>query len=341
MKAVVVYGADDLRVVEVEKPVPGPGEVLIAMEWGGICGSDIAYWRHAVSGTAVLKEPLTLGHEMAGRVVELGEGVDGIEVGTPTTVHPATLVGDGVMPEVLAGRTNLYPRTRYFGSAAMYPHEAGGFSEFRTARVDQLRVLPETVSTRHGAVAEPLGVALHAVNRSGGVRGKRVLVNGCGPIGSLVVAAAKYSGADSVVAADLATSSLEVASNMGADTVVDRSEGEPLPSDVDVVFEASGASRALGDVFLAARPGGTVVQVGNMPRGEVPAALGQLVTREIEYKGSFRFIDEITDAVAAMSQGLDVEPLLTHTFDIDDALQAFETAGDRSTGSSKVMLKLS
>ena len=78
-----------------------------------------------------------------------------------------------------------------------------------------------------------------------------------------------------------------------------------------------------------------------MPAGEVPAALGQIVTREIEYVGSYRFIDEISDAIQAMADGLDVEPLLTHTFDIDDALEAFQTAGDRSTGSSKVMLKLS
>ncbi|WP_205647205.1 zinc-binding dehydrogenase [Actinobaculum sp. 313] len=208
-------------------------------------------------------------------------------------------------------------------------------------RAEMIRPLPENVSTRHGAVAEPLGVAIHAVGRAGGVRGKRILVNGAGPIGSLVVAAAKHAGAAEVWAADLSPTALSIAEQLGADHVLDRSAGQELPVDVDIAFDASGAPRALGDVFLSVVRGGRFVQVGNLPTGEVPVALGQLVTREIDYVGSYRFSDEITDAIAATADGLNVEPLLTHTFDIEDALEAFETAGDRSTGSSKVLLKLS
>ncbi|WP_182049868.1 L-idonate 5-dehydrogenase [Changpingibacter yushuensis] len=341
MKAVVVAGADDLRVEEIADLTPGPGEVRVAMEWGGICGSDIAYWKTGTSGTAVLKEPLVLGHEVAGRIDQIGEGVEGLEIGQAVTIHPATLVGDHTMPESIKGRDNLWPECRYFGSAAFMPHEQGGFSAYRLCRADQIRILPENLSTREGAVAEPLGVAMHAVNRAGDLAGKRVLVNGAGPIGALVVAAAKYAGASEVYVSDLSDKALAVAKAMGADHVIDRSKGEDLPQDVEVAFDASGASRALGDVFLAVQRGGRFVQVGNLPAGEVPVALGQLVTREIEYVGSYRFIDEITDAVAAMANGLNVEPLLTHTFGIDDALEAFQTAADRSTGSSKVMLKLS
>ncbi|TWS20342.1 zinc-binding dehydrogenase, partial [Tsukamurella conjunctivitidis] len=178
--------------------------------------------------------------------------------------------------------------------------EQGGFSTYRVARADQIRVLPDGLSTRHGAVAEPLGVAFHAVHRAGDLHGQRVLVNGVGPIGSLCVAAAKFAGAAEVWASDIAPPSLEIASRMGADQVVNRAEGQDLPEDVDVVIEASGAPRTLGDLFLSVRKGGRVVQVGNTPAGEVPSALGQLVTREIEYIGSFRFVDEITDAVRAM-----------------------------------------
>ena len=344
MKAVRVHKVGDeveLRVDEMPDPEAGNGEVRIKMEWGGICGSDLAYWRHGVSGTAVLKHPLTLGHEIAGTIDQIGPGVTTLAIGDRVTVHPATLVGEHVMPPHLEGRDNLWPECRYFGSAAYVPHEDGGFSTYRVAREDQIRVLPESVSTKHGAVAEPLGVAMHAVNRAGDVAGKRILVNGTGPIGALVVAAAKHAGARTIYAADMSESALRIAQAMGADEVIDRSKGEPLPGDVDLAFEASGASRALGDIFLSVARGGRVVQVGNMAASESPAALGQLVTRELEYIGSFRFVDEITDAVAAMADGLDVEPLLTHAFDIDDALTAFETAADRSTGSSKVMLRLS
>jgi L-idonate 5-dehydrogenase len=306
VKAVVVHGPGDLRVDEVPDPVAGPGEVLLSVEWGGICGSDLSYWRHGASGTAVLKHPLVLGHEVAGR----------LPTGEPVTVHPAT-------------------GARYFGSAAFDPHTDGAFSELKVVRTDQLRPLPDGVSTRHGALAEPLAVALHAVSRAGDVRGRDVLVNGAGPIGALVVAAAKYRGARTVVAADVAAVPLAVAKAMGADEVCIAADG--LPEDVAVVFEASGAPGALGPVLAATARGGTVVQVGNLPGGPAPAVLGALVTREITWRGSYRFIDEITDAVAALRDGLDVDPLITHEFAVTAAPEAFTAAA--APDSSKVLLR--
>ena len=159
MKAVVVHGRGDLRVEEVEDAVCGAGEVLVQMEWGGICGSDVAYWRSGASGTAVLTDPLVLGHEVAGRVAGIGPDAAGrlagrgIDVGTPVTLHPATPVGEHEVPAELAERTNLWPEVRYFGSAAFRPHEQGGFSRFRAVRPEQLRVLPEGVSTKEAALA--------------------------------------------------------------------------------------------------------------------------------------------------------------------------------------------
>jgi L-idonate 5-dehydrogenase len=255
-------------------------------------------------------------------------------------VHPATLVGDGVLPDRLAGRSNLYPQIRYCGSAAFDPHTDGGFSELKGVRAEQIRVLPDGVGTEQGALAEPLAVALHAVSRAGDLRGRDVLVNGAGPIGSLVVAAAKYRGAATVTAADISAASLSVATAMGADAVLNLAAGDSLPEDAELVFEASGAAAALGAALRATARGGTLVQVGNLPGTAVPAILGDLVTREITWIGSYRFIDEITDAVAALAGGLDLSPLITHTFKIDQAREAMAVAGDRSSGSSKVMLQL-
>ena len=340
MRAVVVHGANDLRIDERPDPVPGAGEVLVAMEWGGVCGSDLAYWCSGASGTATLRHPLVLGHEVAGRIAAVGPDVDGHAVGEPVTVHPAELVGDGCLPERIAGRTNLYPRIRYFGSAAFDPHTDGGFSELRTVRVDQLRRLPEGISTEHGALAEPLAVALHAVHRAGDVRGRDVVVNGAGPIGSLVVAAARYRGAASVVAADVADAPLQIARAMGADDVRNLTAGDVLPEDAELVFEASGAAAALGGVLRATARGGTLVQVGNLPGSGVSAVLGDLVTREITWIGAYRFIEEISDALEAMRDGLDVTPLITHRFPLDQAAAALAVAADGSSGSSKVMLQL-
>nr|WP_076388467.1 L-idonate 5-dehydrogenase [Vaginimicrobium propionicum] len=340
MKAVVVHAANDLRIDDVPDPVCGSDDVLVEMEWGGICGSDLAYVRTGLSGTAQLREPLILGHEVGGKVAEVGKNVAGINVGEPVTIHPATLVGDHTMPADLKERTNLWPEVRYFGSAAFLPHEQGGFSQYRIVRPDQLRPIPDGVSTKEAALAEPLGVAIHAVNRAGNVSGKRVLVNGSGPVGALVVATLKQRGAKIVYAADLSKTALEIAGRMGADDLVHLAAGDKLPVGVEISFEASGAPQAIGDVLLATRRGGTVIQVGNLPGKETPISLGQLVTREINYLGSYRFIDEITDALE-MLKDVDVSPLMTHEFDLADAVEAFRVAADRSTGSSKVMLKLS
>ena len=134
------------------------------MEWGGICGSDLSYWRHGCVRHGRAAAPA--GARARGRRPDRrgsAPASPGYEVGQPVTVHPAELVGDGCLPDRIAGRTNLYPQIRYFGSAAFDPHTDGGFSELRVVRADQIRPLPDGVSTEHGALAEPLAVALHAV----------------------------------------------------------------------------------------------------------------------------------------------------------------------------------
>lgn len=344
MQAVVVHGANDLRVQEVANPKCGPDQVLVALHWGGICGSDIAYWKHGASGTAILREALILGHEVAGHIEQIGEHVpvtEQLHRGAKVAIHPATLVGHHSLPPELQGRSNLWPEVRYFGSAAFLPHEQGGFCAFRTVRPDQLRFLPANVSTKQAALAEPFAVALHALARGGQVEGRRVLVNGSGPIGALCVAAAKAKGAREVFASDLSDSCLNIARKMGADEVVNLSLGQELPADVDICFEASGAASALKSVIAATRRGGVLVQVGNLPATDISASLGNLVTREIEYRGSYRFIDEISEAISLLASGVDLSPLQTHEFDISQAEQAFAVAADRQSGSSKVMLKLS
>lgn len=338
MRAVVVHGAGDVRVEERPDPVAGPGEVVVAMEWGGVCGSDVSYWRHGGSGTAVLRDPLVLGHEVAGRVATTGPGVTGWEPGTPVTVHPASPGEGSVLPPRLAGRTNLHSRVRYLGSAAFHPHTDGGFSELRAVPAHQLRRLPDGVSTERGALAEPLAVAMHAVNRAGDVRGRDVLVNGAGPIGCLVVAAVRLAGAASVTAADLSASSLAVAKELGADRILDLGAGDRLPDDCELVLEASGAPGALGGVLRATARGGTLVQVGNLPGTPAPAALGDLVTREITWVGAYRFVEEIGDALDALAGGLDVSGVVTHRFGIDQAGDALAAAA--GPDSSKVLIRL-
>ncbi|GHG59106.1 L-idonate 5-dehydrogenase [Sinomonas cellulolyticus] len=337
MKSVVLHGADDLRIETGSDPAPGPGEVLVSGAYGGICGSDLHYWRHGRNGAFDVVEPLVLGHEFSGRILELGAGVDGVDPGQLITVHPATHCGR--CRSCLSGARHLCENGSYAGSAAVIPHRAGLFSTVQVVRADQIRRLPAAVSPQHAAVIEPLAVAVHAVRRAGGVDGRSVLVNGAGPIGALAVAAAKAEGAQTVYASDLSASALAIAANMGADETINLAQGQQLPYDVDVVIEASGAAAALGGCLSSARRGGTVVQVGNLPGGPIQAELAALVGREINYVGAFRFDHEMTDAADMIAAGLDVSPVVTHTFGLDDALGAFKTAADKNI-SSKVLLDL-
>ncbi|MFC7406550.1 L-idonate 5-dehydrogenase [Georgenia alba] len=339
MRALTVHGPGDVRVVDMPDPRPDDGEVLLAVEWGGLCGSDLSYWRHGASGTARLRRPMVLGHEVAGSVVATGRGVSGIPLGLRAAVHPATPSHEPLPPR-LAGRTNLHAEVRYLGSAAFDPHTDGGFAELLRVRVDQLRPLPPEVTTRHGALAEPLGVALHAVRRAGGLNGREVLVNGCGPIGALIVAAARHEGAGRIIVCDLARGAVEVARRMGADEVRVLGEDDELPEDVEVTFEASGSPAALRGVLRATARGGTIVQVGNLPGTAAESVLGDLVTRELTWVGAYRFVDEITEAIDAMGAGLDVSPVITHEFDLDQAGEALAVAADRASGASKVMLRV-
>jgi L-idonate 5-dehydrogenase len=164
-------------------------------------------------------------------------------------------------------------------------------------------------------------------------------VNGAGSIGSLVVAAAKARGASRVVAADLDAGALKLAQSLGADEVRDLAAGDALPEDAELVVEASGVPAALGPVLRTAARGGTVVQVGNLPIAPAPAALGDLVTREIMLTGSYRFVDEITEAVQLLADGIDLAPLVARTFDLADAPAAITAAAASSTA-GKVLLRL-
>jgi L-idonate 5-dehydrogenase len=338
MQACVVHGADDMRVQEWQESDPGPGEVEVNVRLGGICGSDLHYYHRGGVGDFRVVEPMVLGHEVVGVVSRLGDGVSAPEPGTRVAIHPATPCGR--CPECLDGRPNVCRDTRYLGSAARRPHVQGGFRERMSVPADQVRVLPDALSWERAVLAEPLSVALHAVHRAGDVAGRRVLVTGAGPIGSLVVAALSSAGAAEVVVADLLEEALAVAAAVGATRTV--RVGAPdaaWPQDVDVAVEASGAPAGVASCVGAVRRGGTVVLLGLLPPGEVPFPGNLVVTREVTVTGAFRFDAEFDEALALLSGGLDVDPLVTGTFRLQEARVAFDLASDRRRA-SKVLLDL-
>jgi L-iditol 2-dehydrogenase/L-idonate 5-dehydrogenase len=339
VRAVVAHGRDDLRVDVLAEPIPESDEALVAIEFGGICGSDLHYWLHGAAGESILKDPLVLGHEVIGRVVRAAEDGSGPAEGVRVAVHPAT-PGPGNGPRFPEDRPNLSPGGTYLGSAATHPHRNGAFADVVALPSRMLRPIPDNLDARAAALIEPLSVAWHAVKQAGEVAGKRVLVVGAGPIGALVVVVLAHHGAGEIVVTDLFDAPLERARELGAKRTVLASEASELESlDADVVIESSGSVPGLRTAIKAATRGGRVVMLGLLPPGDQPVLVSTAIARELELVGSFRFNSEIDDVIAALSAGeIDPSAVVTHVFDVGEALEAFGVAKDSAT-SGKVLLR--
>ncbi|WP_334121455.1 L-idonate 5-dehydrogenase [Glutamicibacter sp.] len=335
--AVVAHAAGDLRIEQIDLAAPAADEARIAIAYGGICGSDLHYWSHGAAGESILKAPMILGHEIVGTVLQAAADGTGPAAGTKVAVHPAT-PGETGEPYP-SERPNLSPGCTYLGSAARYPHTEGAFAHEVNLPARMLRELPEGLSLRDAALAEPAAVAWHAVSRAGEVAGKKALVIGAGPIGALAIAVLKRAGASEIVAVDMHEKPLEIATQLGATSTL-RADDQEAISQVraDVVIEASGNYRGLASAVRGAVRGGRVVMVGLLPTGEQPALISLAITRELELVGSFRFNDEIDQVLAALADGsLQISAAVTHEFPVADGLEAFETAKD-SSSSGKVLL---
>ena len=340
MLAAVLHAAHDLRVEERRERALEPGEARVRVACGGICGSDLSYFNKGGVGDFKLREPLTLGHEVAGDVVELLPHPDwpvpaGVAVGSHVAIDPSRpCLRCGFCR---AGRSNLCRNMRFLGSAARSPHVQGAFSESVVVRADQCVAVPPDMPYPVAACAEPLAVALHGVRRAGEVAGRHVLIAGAGPIGLLSLAAALHAGAASCTVTDLFEPPLRIARAMGAAETIDvRAEPERLAASAEarggfeVALEATGAAASIVGMPSLMHAGGRIVQLGMLPPGAVPLPVNLLMAREIDLVGSFRFHEEFAHAVEALASGrIDVAPILSQRFPLHEANAAFALAGDR------------
>lgn len=341
MDALVIHAAGDLRVEDVPTPQVLADQLRVRVRFGGICGSDLHYYQHGGFGTVRVKEPMVLGHEVAGVVEEIGPNTNGFALGDRIAISPSRPCGACRFCQL--GLQNHCLDMRYYGSAMRTPHVQGAFRREIVVETSQAHRLADTLSDREGAMAEPLSVALHAVQRAGPLLGKKVLVTGCGPIGALLVVAARRAGAGHIVVTDIGAFPLRSALKVGADQVINVAEQpEALAAfasgkgQFDVLFEASGNERALRGAFDVLRPRGVIVQVGL--GGEVTLPINTIVAKEFDLRGAFRFHEEFAVAVELLNKGLvDVKPLISATVPYRDAGRAFALAADRSQA-MKVLL---
>lgn len=342
MEALVIHAPNDLRVETLPTPSVGPGQVRVRIRAGGICGSDLHYFQHGGFGAIRIQQPMVLGHEVAGQIEEVGPSVSHVSKGTRVAVNPSHPCGNCRFCQL--GLQNHCMDMRYFGSAMRMPHIQGAFRQEIVVDAAQVFALADGIGEAEGAMAEPLSVALHAVNRAGPLLGRNVLVTGSGPIGAMAVIAARRAGAAHIAATDVLEQPLRKALRVGADMAINVAE---RPDDLaryahekgqfDVVLEASGNAHALRSAFEVLRPRGVIVQMG-LSGSEQSLSLNTLVAKEFDLRGTFRFHEEFGTAVKLINQGLvDLKPLISATLPYRDASRAFALAADRSQ-SMKVLL---
>ena len=341
MKAVVIHQAMDLRIEAREAERPTANQITVAIKRGGICGSDLHYYKHGGFGAIRLQEPMVLGHEVAGEVTELGAGVTNVKLGDVVALNPSRPCG--TCEYCQRGQQNHCLNMLFYGSAMRFPHVQGAFQQSIVALASQAHVVGPGVSLEEAAFAEPFAVTLHAIVRAGSLANKSVLVTGCGPIGALAIVAARAHGAHEIVATDVSDFTLGLARKVGADSTVNvatqaaaMDKFKASKGHFDVMIEASGIEAALHLGLEVLRPRGILIQLGL--GGNISVPQNMIVAKEIEMRGSFRFHEEFGVAVDLINQGLvDLKPLVSATLSYRDAGRAFALAADR-TQSMKVIL---
>lgn len=338
MLACRIHAKDDLRVEPQAMPAVGDDEVLLRLGAGGICGSDLHYYFEGRNGSFVVREPLIPGHEASAVVAAVGSAVTRVREGDKVAVSPSHACGRcGYCRE---GREQLCEHMRFLGSASRFPHVQGMFCEYFVMGERQCYPVAGDVSLGEIAFAEPLAVALHAVNRGGDLLGKSVLVTGAGAIGCLTVLAARLAGAAKIAVSDILDRPLAQAKTVGADVALHAArDADALRTpQFDVAYEVSGSFKALQTCMAAVKRGGVVVQVGTLPHEPLPFVVNDVMAKEVDLRGAFRWGIEFDWAVDYLaSRKVDVRPLLSGQYPLADAVEAFRAAADKNR-STKVQL---
>jgi len=330
MKAVVKTKLGDgaVELLEVPKPTPGHGQAVVEVKAAGVCGSDIHFFRGRYD--AYLNPPVILGHEFSGTIAELGEGVDGLQVGSRVTVEThAKVCGRCIFCNT--GQYNLCMNRVAFGYGTN-----GAFTSYVAAPSNRIHELPENISFDEGALTEPVAVVHHAtVDRTPLVPGCSVVILGPGPIGLLVLQMVKRMGAGFTAVTGLAPDRrrLELAEKLGADLTIDVGNEDAVVKvrkvtreyGADVVFETSGSAPAMRQAIQMVRNGGQITRIGH-GAGEMRVDLDPITVRQITMQGTFSHTwGNWEGALQAVSSGeVSVKDLITHRFPISEWKRSFE-----------------
>ncbi len=342
MKTTYMTGIGKIETGEIDIPKPKPDEVLVKLEYVGICGSDMHYFEEGRIGDFVVEPPLVLGHEAGGTVVEVGSDVTDLKVGDRVALEPGKTCGHCEM--CLSGKYNLCPDVEFFAT----PPIDGVFQEYVAHEAKLCFKLPDNVSTLEGALVEPLAIGFHAARQGGVEEGQTAVVMGAGCIGLVCLLALKALGAGKVYVVDVMKNRLDKALELGADGVLNGME-EDVPARIkeltgngcDLVIETAGSEITTRQAIDITKKGATIVLVGYSKTGELTLPVSNMINKELTIKTIFRYRYIYPIAIEAIASGkVDIKKIVTNEYSLDELQYAMEYCTKNKADVVKAVIKI-
>lgn len=343
MKTAVMTDIRKVRIEEREKPVPKEGEVLVKVEYVGICGSDLHYYESGRIGNFIVEPPFVLGHEAGGTVVEVGSGVSHLKVGDRVALEPGKTCGH--CEHCKAGKYNLCEDVIFFAT----PPVDGVFQEYVAHEAGLCFKLPDNVSTLEGALVEPLSVGLHAAMQGGAHIGQTAVVTGAGCIGLVSLLALKAMGVSRVIVVDVIDKRLQKAKELGADYVINGKEQDTVAEikrltegkGCDLSIETAGTQITASQLIQASKKGATIVFVGYSASGEMTLPIGMALDKELTFKTVFRYRNIYPMAIEAIAAGkIRIKDIVTDYFELDDIQHAMDACVENKAEIVKGVIRI-
>lgn len=342
-KAAYMTETHKIEIREIERVKPKADQVVVKLEYCGICGSDVHYYENGRIGDFVVEGDFILGHECAGTITELGDGVKNLKIGDRVCLEPGITCGQCEFCK--SGKYNLCPDVEFLAT----PPYHGALKNYIAFPENMCFKLPDNVSTKEGALVEPLAVGLHAASQGSIKLGDKVIILGAGCIGLVTLLAAKAYGATHVTVVDVIEKRLEFAKKLGANDVINAKDTDVLKrineltnnSGLDVVIETAGSEITVKQTPYLVKRGGTIVLVGMAPKDIIEYDISKIMAKEAQIKSVFRYRNLYPVAIEAISDGkIDVKGIITHEFDFDDVQEAFDYVIKHKDDVVKAVIKL-
>lgn len=342
-RAAFMTGINKMEIRDIEMPRLKDKDVMVKLEYVGICGSDVHYLEHGKIGDFIVNGDFILGHECAGTVVEVGSGVQNLKIGDKVALEPGITCGQCEFCKT--GRYNLCPDVEFLAT----PPYHGSLMNYIAFPENMCFKLPDNITTKEGALVEPLAVGMHAAIQGNVKLGDSIVILGAGTIGLVTLLACKAYGATDITVVDVIPKRLEYAKKLGATATINAAETDVFAEiekmtgkmGVDTVIETAGSARTISQTPYLIKNGGTIVLVGLAPQDIIEFNFAKIMAKEAQIKSVFRYRNIYPTAIKAIAKGIiDISGIVTHEFDFDEVAKAFDYVINNKQDVVKAVIKI-